>query len=324
MNSSINVIILGCGISGLSCGIRLLKAGFDVEIMAHRLPPHTTSNIAAAFWLPFHVHPLERALEWAAVTYQAFAELMQDANSGVSFRPFIDLHSTIQLNPPAWTAAAPNWRRAQTDELPTGCADGFSAEVPLSQSNIYLPYLIDRFQQQGGTITKLAAPLTSLDEIATPETLTINCTGLGAGALCNDEKVLPIRGQVIRMTNPGLTRIWTYESADELAYVIPRDEDVIVGGTIEEGDWSEEVRAESAEKILTLCTKLEPALADATILEHRVGLRPGRTAIRLEAETLPNGATVIHNYGHGGGGYALSWGCADEVVKLSLKENSFF
>jgi D-amino-acid oxidase len=43
-----------------------------------------------------------------------------------------------------------------------------------------------------------------------------------------------------------------------------------------------------------------------------VGLRPARPALRLEAERIGN-ATVIHNYGHGGAGFTLSWGCAEEA-----------
>jgi D-amino-acid oxidase len=48
-----------------------------------------------------------------------------------------------------------------------------------------------------------------------------------------------------------------------------------------------------------------------------VGLRPGRSTVRLEeAEPLSSGARVVHNYGHGGAGVTLSWGCAREVVTL--------
>jgi D-amino-acid oxidase len=35
----------------------------------------------------------------------------------------------------------------------------------------------------------------------------------------------------------------------------------------------------------------------------------------LEKESIGE-KIVIHNYGHGGAGVTLSWGCADEVVKL--------
>jgi D-amino-acid oxidase len=52
------------------------------------------------------------------------------------------------------------------------------------------------------------------------------------------------------------------------------------------------------------------------VLEHRAGLRPWRPEVRLEMETV-GGAAVIHNYGHGGAGVTLSWGCADRVVELA-------
>lgn len=44
-------------------------------------------------------------------------------------------------------------------------------------------------------------------------------------------------------------------------------------------------------------------------------MRPSRTEVRLEAEKV-EGRTVVHNYGHGGAGVTLSWGCAEEVVEI--------
>ena len=52
------------------------------------------------------------------------------------------------------------------------------------------------------------------------------------------------------------------------------------------------------------------------MVEDLVGLRPGRMEVRLEREEK-NGKYLIHNYGHGGSGVTLSWGCADEVVELA-------
>jgi FAD dependent oxidoreductase. len=69
-------------------------------------------------------------------------------------------------------------------------------------------------------------------------------------------------------------------------------------------------------RIVRHCRELEPALASAQVLEVRVGLRPGRTAVRLEREHRGVGV-VIHNYGHGGAGFTLAWGCADEVLHLA-------
>jgi D-amino-acid oxidase len=59
-----------------------------------------------------------------------------------------------------------------------------------------------------------------------------------------------------------------------------------------------------------------PDLSDSKIIGHRVGLRPVRTGgMRLELEPIAK-KFVIHDYGHGGAGISLSWGSANEAVKL--------
>ncbi|CAA9486704.1 MAG: hypothetical protein AVDCRST_MAG30-1137 [uncultured Solirubrobacteraceae bacterium] len=66
--------------------------------------------------------------------------------------------------------------------------------------------------------------------------------------------------------------------------------------------------------MLARCAALVPALAGAKVIGERVGLRPVRAGgPRVEAEAVPGG-TVIHDYGHGGAGWTLAWGCALEVV----------
>jgi D-amino-acid oxidase len=61
-----------------------------------------------------------------------------------------------------------------------------------------------------------------------------------------------------------------------------------------------------------------PALQQTKIIGEAVGLRPGRSEVRLERENREQGV-VIHNYGHGGAGVTLSWGCAEEVLELTEK-----
>ena len=61
------IIIVGCGVSGLTCGIRLREAGFRVIIVARDLPPNTTSDVAAAVWYPYGVGlaDQDRVLAWS-------------------------------------------------------------------------------------------------------------------------------------------------------------------------------------------------------------------------------------------------------------------
>jgi D-amino-acid oxidase len=66
------------------------------------------------------------------------------------------------------------------------------------------------------------------------------------------------------------------------------------------------------------CVEFLPALATGKIDSSepvRVGLRPFRAAgVRLEVEK--SDSRIVHNYGHGGSGVSLSWGCAAEVANL--------
>jgi D-amino-acid oxidase len=59
-----------------------------------------------------------------------------------------------------------------------------------------------------------------------------------------------------------------------------------------------------------------PTNPDTASFETRAGLRPYRAGgYRLETETIGS-KYVVHNYGHGGAGITMSWGCAAEVARL--------
>ena len=78
-----------------------------------------------------------------------------------------------------------------------------------------------------------------------------------------------------------------------------------------------------AQLILNRCAEQLnlPRLKKAPILSQWVGLRPFRLdGVRLEHELYQDKLHVIHNYGHGGCGVTLSWGCAGAVVQL-VKEH---
>ena len=83
--------------------------------------------------------------------------------------------------------------------------------------------------------------------------------------------------------------------------------------------------ARLAERIVAGCSAIEPRLRGVEILGHRVGLRPWRPEVRLESEPLgsvspagPPQSVLWHNYGHGGSGISLAWGCAAEITRSVL------
>jgi D-amino-acid oxidase len=309
----VDAIVVGCGVIGLTAALRMRESGLDVRIVAAAPPPETTSSVAAALWLPYKAYPEDRVLSWGKRTFEVFEDLARVPESGVRMREGVELWRE-PVPDPWWASALPAVRRCAEDELPPGYRDGHSFTAPVVEMPIYLGYLMDRFIDAGGYVERRG--VSSLEELVDGRVI-VNCTGLGARELVGDASMVPIRGQIVRVRNPGLERFMLDEENPEgVTYVIPRSEDCILGGTAEEGEWETEPEPETASAILRRCATLEPRLSGAEVLEHRVGLRPGRPEIRLELDDAAPGPARVHNYGHGGSGITLSWGCAEETLHL--------
>lgn len=311
------VIVVGCGVSGLTCGVCLLEQQFEVTIVARDLPLQTTSNIAPAIWYPYKVYPLTRALHWGRVSLDIFYELAATVDCGVALTTLIELFEQ-PVTDPWWKDAVRHFSYLPPGELPPGYQAGYQVEIPLIEAPIYLDYLLERFRQLGGQIEQRR--LTTLADLYQAAPLIVNCAGLGAREVAHDEQLYPIRGQIVRVAAMGLHRVINCATGLRApAYIIPRSRDCILGGTATEQDWSLEVDPHTAQEILEKCQQLEPTLSHATVLGHAVGLRPGRHQVRLELENVAEHTVIIHNYGHGGAGFTLSWGCAGEVVELARR-----
>lgn len=304
------VLVVGAGVTGLTVGVRLAEAGYDVNLLARELPQETTSAVAAAIWYPYLAQPLDRVLGWSQAALREFTTLAEDdADSGVVMRAGAEFLRSRTADP-WWVAAVPDWKRL--DDPPPPYRHGWSFTTPVIEMPVYLTWLQQRLESAGATLTRMA--LAGLPDRAD---LVVNCSGLGARLLGDDDEVVPVRGQVVRLAQVGLDR-WSLagEGPDGPTYVVPRSHDIVVGGTDERGEWDRRPDPDLARRIVARATALVPELADAAILGHGVGLRPARPTVRLEPEKLESGHRVIHCYGHGGAGVTTSWGCADEVLAM--------
>lgn len=304
------VIVVGAGVTGLTCAVRLLEAGHRVDVVARDLPQETTSAVAAALWYPYLALPQDRVTAWAARSYQVFSALADDSESGVRQRLGTEVFRQ-PAEPPWWRDAVPSVDRETA--LPEGYVDGWTFTAPVVEMPVYLGWLVRRITELGGTLTRLNLP--SLppagDDGQGGVDLVLDCAGIGARLFAADHSVLPVRGQVVVVEQVGLERWWLAEDEVEPTYVVPRSSDIVLGGTEERGEWSRTPDPATADRILARATALVPALAGARVLQHKVGLRPARPSVRVERE-----GDVVHCYGHGGAGVTLSWGCADEVLAL--------
>ena len=303
------VIVVGAGVVGLTCAVRLREAGYDAHVLARDMPAETTSAVAAALWYPYRALPQDKVTRWAKTSYGVLSGIAASApDAGVRMRWGTELLRTNGAEP-WWRAAVPVVEAAHA--VPDGYAGGWRLPVPVADTSAYLPWLVGRLEALGGTLTRCWLP-------ALPdEGIVVNCTGLAARALTDDDSLHPVRGQVVYVAQVGLTE-WLLEQSDAaaLTYVVPREHDIVVGGTAEEDVYDPRPEPAVAEQILTRAGALLPQLTAAAVLGHRVGLRPARPEVRLESVAHPDGASgaVVHCYGHGGAGVTLSWGCADDVV----------
>jgi D-amino-acid oxidase len=314
-----DAIVVGGGVSGLTTAMCLADAGHRVRVWAADQAADTTSYAAGAIYSPFLIAD-QRASEWADQTFAELKALAVDpgedprGDTGVSMvfgREVCRDHA----EPPTWATKVPDFRMCDLGEIPPGFASGWSYTVPLVDMPAYLRYLQRMLAGRGVAVERRR--ISSLAEAAAEAAIVANCTGMGARELVHDEELHPIRGELLVVRNPGIDS-FVAEHSDtdrELTYLLPHRDVVVLGGTADEerGDLAPDPKV--AAGIIARCIEVEPRLAGLKILEHRVGIRPARDRVRVERSIL-NGAELLHNYGHGGAGVSISWGCARYAVSL--------
>ena len=309
------VVVVGAGVAGLTTAVVLAEAGASVHVIAEQVPG-VTSLAAGAMWGPYLVEPKDKVDRWGQRSLEIFRELAEAHDTGVRLTSGIEASRTAEAAPD-WATALPGFQPCAPAELPPGFTAGYRFTVPLIDMPAYLDYLQRRLRTAGGTVEQRR--LASLTDVG-PAPVIVNCTGLGARGLAPDTDLRPIRGQHVVVTNPGLTEFFSEDTglSPDLLCVYPHGDTVVLGGTAIDDEGSLAPDAAAAAGILTRCTEIEPRLAQARVLEHRIGTRPTRATVRVEAESWEDGTVIVHNYGHGGAGVTLSWGCAEEARELAF------
>ena len=303
-------MVIGAGVSGLSSGIRLLENGWKVTIWSAEFSPNTTSDVAAALWYPFLSAPVERTDAWGSNTYNVLKELAELPDTGITMTQTYEYFRDSQPDP-SWKDTVDGFRRI-SGNLPGDYVECFSFVTSVIEMPIYLGWLSSRYSNLGGkTVQRKISDFLNLP--ADFEAV-VNCTGLDSRDLLGDNELYPIRGQIIRV-RLDIKEMHLDQQHETLTYIVPRANDMVLGGVAQDGNWNLEPTSKDRDFILQKCSNIIPELEGAEIIEDLVGLRPGRTEVRLEKEHIQD-RPLVHNYGHGGSGVTLSWGCADEVVEL--------
>ncbi|AFY35477.1 FAD-dependent oxidoreductase [Calothrix sp. PCC 7507] len=349
------VLVIGGGVSGLTTALCLLQDGFAVTVVSEKFAPNNTSVVAGALWewppavCGSHRHPvsLERSKSWCMVSYNKFLNLAANKETGVYNRDVVfyykkPIEQTLELQKMnELQMRVLRFRRDKTlidwygINRDTGVVDAYTYLAPQVDTDIYMQWLYSQVKESGCKIVeaKISGNLAEIQEQLKSQfsvDIIVNCSGLGSIELTNDD-MYPLRGALIRVKNDGVSmprvttsHCMTFDNSvggQNMIFILPRGEKtLLLGGLVEPDKWELDINLENYEPIQDMwnrCLNFMPSLKDATIDAAepvRVGLRPGRKDnIRLEREL---GTDIIHNYGHGGSGVTLSWGCAQEVVQI--------
>ncbi|WP_239133282.1 FAD-dependent oxidoreductase [Rugosimonospora africana] len=314
------VLVIGAGVSGLTTALTLARAKVPVRVVADRQPKQSTSCAAGAIWGPYLVSH-DHIKQWSEESYNVLYELAERQSrwgepTGVRMVAGIEASRAPDL-PPDWATQLDGFRMCSVAELPDGFVSGWRYTSPVVDMPMYLDYLVTALEDLGCTVE--TGHVASLDDAAAQATVTVNCTGFGAHRLVPDDELTPVRGQLAVAENPGLKEFFAEysEEADDLIYFLPQGDRVVLGGSAEPGEREMDCNPDTIAGIVRRCAEIEPRLRGVRVLDRRVGIRPSRPVVRVEHVRFGE-RHVIHNYGHGGAGVSLSWGCASEIRDIVL------
>ncbi|KKK15032.1 hypothetical protein ARAM_004652 [Aspergillus rambellii] len=225
-----------------------------------------------------------------------------------------------------------------------GAVDAFQLLSPVIDTDVCMAWLTKLVQSKGATLHTE----TITGDLFTGEAqlrrrfhadAIVNATGLGASDLANDHTCYPIRGALIRLLNDG-TDFPKIDAAmavpvetdpnlsptAELIFLVPRNDHILLlGGIVEPHEGELDLTPESPviRRMRARCEDFLPGLQNARVdpdYPLAQGLRPFRGRnIRVERELRQHGgkpSRIVHNYGHGGAGWSLCFGCAGDVLDL--------
>ena len=256
--------VLGCGSPGLTAARQLQRRGFDVTIYTMTVPPDTTSNMSWAGFTPTTalISPERRTPAWdeqfrkaAEISYRQLQLLAGAPGYGVYW---IDSYNATDDPNPQPAPAPPAAAHPADDLLPEHLRTGRDREVlgpgehPFPskyairttqlaiEPSLYLDALVRDFMMFGGKIVirKFDSPR---DLMSLPESIVVNCTGLGSKTLFNDDELVPIKGQLtVCVPQPEVDYRVSGRLPDSTvaASINPRSDGIIVGNMMDRGNWS--------------------------------------------------------------------------------------
>jgi len=297
------VTVVGAGVVGLTTAVVLGEAGHRVRVVSAERPERTTSAAAGAVWYPFAVGPPDKVNRWARTTRDWLLQLERaEPAAGVDVLTVLECASDAR---PPWWASSVEGLRLVAGAQPTGARLAWEFEAPRVEPALHLSWLESRLERPIEI-----ARVERLEDV--PGDVVVNCTGMGARRLGGDGTLRALLGQTV-VVAPGeidMRRMFGDErDLSVMLYVIPRRAEVVIGGCALPFDGEVPPPPDPGLRDAILARARAAGFRHGPVLRDAVGLRPVRPELRVQRE-----GRVIHHYGHGGAGYTLARGSAQQVV----------
>lgn len=308
------IAVIGGGITGLTTALALQETGAKVDIFSRDPFEKMTSYAAGAISYPYGVEDSPRTQEWYRQNDAVLLSMIDEPEAGIFWANWTKCTYDPDLEIPEFFMRLRDARVLSEAECPQDYKKGMVARLLVMHVGRYYPFLRKKFESGGGTFTM--REIKNLKELEKDFDLIVNATGINARHFVNDAQVYPMRGQVVIIKNPGIDfHFATFEGRN---YFYPRYEEILIGGSADVGEWDLTPDDALTKQILSWAATLDPRLQNPEVLSVRVGLRPMRPEVRVERDEQSCAVPVIHNYGQGGAGYTIAWGCAYEARDLAL------
>jgi D-amino-acid oxidase len=289
------------------------------------------SIVATAIW---HVYLVDnndiRTLSWAKMTLERLLSIEKlNQKAGICRVQGVELFRKSDAHLPTWCDIPPMFEPLTAGEIaefqnldaPENAIRpikwGYRIEAPSADMSIYLPWLLNEVEKKGVKVSQEA--VIDLQDCFQYADIIVNCTGYGSHILHPEANIIPVRGQyiVFDCDSDGPTCYFGDDDhPTETSYFIPRLGEAILGGTEEFGIEAIEFDR-SVSDFIERVSPFEPWVQGLAGLEPKrlvVGIRPYRVdGVLLTATEQGDNRLLVHNVGHGGSGFSLSWGCAAEV-----------
>lgn len=220
------IAIIGAGIMGLCVADVLYDNGYKVKVYAEKLHPDTTSDIAAGFFGSFSVaipedkkkkEQFERILKNSE---EKLLEIMRAPDQGIKGVCLTDFYIFNTENEDETVYFS--------NETEKKCC---KKEKLIMKGPFYFESIFRKIQEKG--IQFIVRKFNNLEEIlALPESIIINCTGIGARNLFDDSELIGIKGHLVHLKKDNCN--YLLGNADEKTsfFIMPWDDRLVIGSRL--------------------------------------------------------------------------------------------